>query len=571
MDVKQHIIELISRSSGAITTQEDVADSISDSPVADYGSTLPFKLAKKQNKNPVRLAEEIAGKIQSTKLIEKIQAVNGYVNFWLNRSEYTKKFLKEISERGKQYGGGQRKGRIILEHTSVNPTGPVHVGRLRNTIIGDSLRRILEYTGYDVETHYYVNDIGKQIAVIGAGRRQVEPSKEVGKEYGKYMPRKDYQLFSIYVPAYNKFEEDDEFKNRVQKLIQDAETGDKKALEKITAVARECLEGQKETFKRLDVRFDAFDYESKSITDGSAFKILEKARKSDYWRTADFGSGLDLSSFSIEKKSGLSVLIRGDGTTVYLTRDLAYHLKKEKLAGSKGILINVLGEDHKLEFAELKTILERILEFKADLKAVHYSFVSFEGEKFSTRKGKIASVDVLLDEAVEKALVEVRKRKIADESIAGMVGTGAVKFHIIKTHPNKQMMFNWSEALDFEGETAPYIQYAHARSCRILEKAGEWKPDDYSTTPENEEEWQLIRKLASFPEALEKSVDELRPDVVANYLLELTAAYGRFYMKCPVLDSGEKVRTRRLLLVKATRDIVKTGLSLLGIQAPERM
>jgi len=178
---------------------------------------------------------------------------------------------------------------------------------------------------------------------------------------------------------------------------------------------------------------------------------------------------------------------------------------------------------------------------------------------------------MLLDEAVEKALTEVKKRNMADESIAPKVGIGAVKFHIIKYHPNKQITFKWSDALDFEGETAPYIQYAYARSCRIIEKAGKLDDLEYDSMPENDEEWDLIKLLADFPIAIQRVVDELRPDILATYLLTLTAAYGRFYMKCPVLESDEEVRSRRIMIVKSVRDIIMKGLDLLGIDAPDRM
>ncbi|MFH1404115.1 MAG: arginine--tRNA ligase [Candidatus Altiarchaeota archaeon] len=566
MDARQHILEQLVKKAGSGVKLEDIVES----PVADYGSPVAFKLAKSRGENPVKIAVELAASIQPTSLIARVEAVNGYVNFHLDRAEYTRQFLGEF--KGADYGRGSKKERIILEHTSVNPTGPVHVGRLRNSIIGDSLRRILVYAGYDVETHYYVNDIGRQIAIIALGIEEgIMPSSEVESEYPKYMGKKDFQMFAVYVPSFARFEEDGDFKARVQELIRRAESGDSSSLEKITNAAKDCLEGQLESYSRMGISFNVFDYESDSIRDGSAFKVIGLAKASEHWVEEDFGSGLDLSSFGVEKKSGISVLARSDGTTVYLTRDLAYHLAKEKIAGPKGRIINVLGEDHKLEFRELKAILEGILGFTGRLEPVHYSFVSFEGEKFSTRKGRIASIDVLLDEAVEKALQEVRKREIADESIAPLVGVGAVKFHIVKTQPNKQITFRWGEALDFEGETAPYIQYAHARSCRMLEKAGEYDRENYSIDIEVDEEWALVKRLSSFPESVEKSAVELRPDVLATYLLALTSEYGRFYMKCPVLDSADDVKSRRLLLVESVRDVVKAGLGLLGIDAPERM
>jgi len=567
MDALKEIVKLLE----AATEMDVCIDDISDSPVADYGSPIAFKLAKDLKKNPLEIAKEICGKIKPCGVVSKVDEVNGYINFFLDRAVYTRQLLDEIHEQKDSYGGNISKGKIILEHTSVNPTGPVHVGRLRNTIIGDSIGKVLSFAGYDVETHYYVNVIGREIAIIALGKETgINPDEKVISNYPDHKEKKDFQMFALYVPSFKRFEEDESFKDEVFTLIKKAESGDKDSLKKITDIAKDCLIGQLESYKRMGISFDIFDYESDSIVNGTAFDIIEKASKSSYWVQEDFGKGLDLSSFGIEKKSGMSVLARGDGTTVYLSRDLAYHLEKEKLS-KDGRIINVLGEDHKLEFTELKTILVEILDFKAQLESVHYSFVSFEGEKFSTRKGNIASVDMLLDEAVEKALTEVKKRNMADESIAPKVGIGAVKFHIIKYHPNKQITFKWSDALDFEGETAPYIQYAYARSCRIIEKAGKLDDLEYDSMPENDEEWDLIKLLADFPIAIQRVVDELRPDILATYLLTLTAAYGRFYMKCPVLESDEEVRSRRIMIVKSVRDIIMKGLDLLGIDAPDRM
>jgi arginyl-tRNA synthetase len=201
--------------------------------------------------------------------------------------------------------------------------------------------------------------------------------------------------------------------------------------------------------------------------------------------------------------------------------------------------------------------------------------VNFEGEKFSTRKGRIAAVEALLDEAEEKAREEIEKRKIADQTIAPAIGIGAIKFSLVKIAPNKPITFRWSEALNFEGESAPYIQYAHARSCRILEKSKVKvegvKVGEVDCVLENDEEKLLVKTLSEFPETVENAVKNLRPDIIAQYMLKLTSAYGGFYMKCPVLDSEEKIMKRRLLLVDAVKKTIERGLGLIGIQAPERM
>ncbi|MFC2154795.1 arginine--tRNA ligase [Candidatus Altiarchaeota archaeon] len=481
--------------------------------------------------------------------------------------------MADIQKKNEDYGSGEKKKeKLVLEHTSVNPSGPIHVGRIRNTLLGDSLRRILTFSGFEVETHYYVNDVGKQIAIIAQGKQEKIPLKEdILSPYPNYKEKKDFTTLATYVSSNSLFEEDNSFQEKVQSLIQGAESGNKESLCLLKETASECLEGQKEIFDRLDVRFDSFDFESKYIENESARKIVERLRKTKYAKEIEGGFGLDLSDYGIEKRGGATILQRADGTTVYTARDLAYHLDK---GGQGDRLINVLGEDHKLQFQELNTILTEFLDYKTPLEPVHYSFVTFEGTKLSTRKGQTAPVDVLLDEAEEKAKTEIEKRKIASPDLAPDIGHGAVKYHILKTNPNKNITFRWEDALSFEGEAAPYIQYMHARSCRILEKAEEdptkIKVDEIDTKLDGEEK-ELLKSLAAFPEVSEKSAAQLRPDIMANYLYQLASNYSRFYKECRVLEEQEKVRDRRLLLVDCARIIIETGLSLLGIKAPNRM
>lgn len=546
---------------------------IKESTVADFCSTIAFRIAKETGKNPVEIAEDIASKTKVGDIIEEIKADRGYINFYLDYRNILPILAKEIKTKSGDYGRGKKKKeKIILEHTSINPSGPVHIGRLRNSLIGDSLARILRYSGYDVETHYYVNDVGKQIAIIAQGlREKIKPDEAAIKEYHKYHKKADFQIFFEYVAANRVFESDPEFAERVQKTILAAENGDEKALNQITDVANRCLEGQRQIFDKLEIRFDVFDYESKYIKNGAVKEVIDYLKNTEYARNEDNGLGLDLRSFGLERRGGISMLARRDGTSVYLTRDIAYHLEKLKLGDW---IINVLGEDHKFEFQELKTILTEIYKKKSRIDAVHYSFVNFEGAELSTRKGQTAPVDKLIDEAIAKAEKEIEKRGIASKEVAPSIGIGAIKYHILKTTPLKQITFKWSEALSFEGESAPYIQYAHARCCSILEKA-DIRSEDIKLRDITEdlmkEEDELIMELIKFPNKVESAAIELKPNIIATYLYELASAFSRFYKECPVLSAEKHVKERRLLLVDATRQVIKNGLTLLGIESPEQM
>jgi len=575
LTAKKQIIEVLKDLTGEALGLED----LEYSPHADLSSNVCFKLAKKFRKPPINLAEELALKIRPSGFIGRVEAKAGFLNFFLNFEAFGAHVLEGALRA--DYGKGlPRKERIVLEHTSVNPSGPVHVGRLRNSIIGDSLRRILSYAGFPVETRYWVNDVGKQIVIIALTLdKDITFSfrgpelDELKERYIQYAGKDDFEIFFEYVLGNRLYETDEKFKEAVEKLIKEAESGDKNQLEKIKKAARICLNGQKQTFDRLGFQFDFYDFESEEIESKRVFKVLEELKKTPYWTTKeDVGSGLDLSSLGIEKRSGLSVLARSDGTTVYLARDISYHLRKLERGD---IIINVLGEDHKLEFEELSTILTKILKVSKPVEAVHFSFVSFEGEKLSTRRGKTAPVDRLLDEAVSKAAEEIEKRGIAEKETAPHIGIGAVKYHILKTAPGKPITFRWEEALSFDGDAAPYIQYAHARSARILEKSGLGEKKLNAKNPDlsnlHPEEKTLIKALSLFPEKVASSAEGRKPHLLANHLYELASSYSRFYKECQVLVEDEKIRCRRLALVAAAKNTLNIGLNLLGIEAPERM
>jgi len=567
--IREEIKGLLEKASGESLMLEEIQESL----IADLTSTIAFRLASKLKRNPREIAEEITEKIKPSGSIKKVEAVNGYVNFFLNYSGIIIPLLKDLMNKKCEYGKSKKKNKkLILEHTSINPSGPLHVGRLRNSLIGDSLARILAFSGYDVETHYYVNDVGKQIAIIAQGIKEgVEPDKDAIENYRNYKEKEDFKIFFEYVSANRKFEEDPEFRKRVQEYIKRAESGDETALDEISNVARRCLEGQKEIFQKLGIHFDRFDFESDHIKRGDVSAVLEFLRKSKYAKTTQKGFGLDLKDFGLERREGISILARLDGTSVYLARDVAYHLQKSKLGD---LMINVLGEDHKFEFRELSTILKEIYKIKVPLEVVHYSFVNFEGEELSTRKGQIVPVDILLEDAINKAEIEIEKREIATKEVASVIGIGAIKYHILKTSPQKPITFRLEEALNFDGDAAPYIQYAHARCCSIIRRSemdlNKINVDEIDLNLERDEE-NLTRSILRFPEIVEKTANERRPNILANYLYQLSSEFSKFYKYCPVLPSEEKVKCRRLLLVDATRQVLNNGLNLLGIEAPERM
>ncbi|UZE92389.1 MAG: arginine--tRNA ligase [Methanosarcinales archaeon] len=534
---------------------------------ADLASSVAFRLVPKYKKSPGRIAEDISRKIRIPEktLVERAEAKGPYINFYVNR-EFLNQTALLILKEGEKYGSLPKKDkRIILEHTSTNPTGPLHVGRGRNPIIGDTLARIIRCAGYDVEIQYYVNDMGKQVATIVWGYDNIEQKALQKSERDK----PDYDIVRYYRKATQIVAEHPDAESQIAQILGRYESGNASTIEKFRTVVNKCIDGQRQTLERLDITFDRYVWESQFVIDGSVKKVLEKLKKTKYIKREDGALALDLTSFGVEKDF---VLTRFNGTTLYTTRDVAYHLWKFKHAD---VVINVLGEDQKLSMEQLKCAL-KILGLKKEPRIVFYSFVSLPEGRMSTRKGVVVNLDDLLDEACERAYIEVQKRRpeLSEKEkrdIAEVVGMGAVRFDIIKVAPEKMMTFKWEDALDFEKQGAPFIQYSHARACSILKKAGEIKHKFDPSLLTAPEEIELIKKMAFLPSIVDSTAQDLKPYVVATYARELAETFNQFYRAVPVLKVEDALRDARLALVDCARIVLANVLGLLGITAPESM
>ena len=539
----------------------------------DLTSTIVFQLAKRQNKNPKNIAEEIAHKISNSDLKDdvEVKAVNSYLNFYL-----TNKFYSEILPKIPDFKFEKRE-KIILEHTSINPSGPIHIGRIRNAIIGDCIGRLLKFCNYETETHYYVNDMGKQIAIIALARQKNLKNDLIElSDFIKNFVRNDYEILPYYLAGKEYYETSEKFKSQVDETIRKAESGDKQAINLMKETAKFCLEGQKQALENLDIKFDKFDYESEFVENGKVTEVINHLCPD---RKDNELAEINLDDYGIKREKGNIVIARSDGTSVYLARDIAYHLYKINLITSgKGKILNVLGEDHKQEFLELKTILEKNFDAnintKIELNAIFFSFVNFEGKKFSTRKGNIITIDELINDATEKAMNIMLEKGIATEGYED-IGIGGIKYALLKIDPQKQINFKLEDALNFEGDTACYIQYAYARICRIIEKSNmseeEIRKFNVSYQNVDEAELNLTRNLIKFYDIAEKAGSELKPNIIASYIYSLATLFSKFYDRCPVLNAEEDVKKRRLLLIILTKFVLKNGLNLLGIKTIERM
>ncbi len=516
----------------------------------DLSTNVAFKLAKRYKRNPIVIADELISKMNLSKFkyIEDVKNINGYINFYINYNIFAKELIDRVKKEGENYGRGKKKGeKVVIEHTSANPDGPLHIGHLRNAIIGDSLARILRFYGYDVETQYYVNDMGRQIAILVFGIKKFGLNKD---------KKKDHAIAEVYIKSNEYLERNKNFFEEIRRIMKEYEEG--KNREEIRRIVDHCLEGIRETLNRLDIVHDRFIYESDFVYNGDVERVIEILKNTKYYRENDV-CYLDLKEFGIDKEL---ILKRSDGTTLYITRDIAYHLYKLK---NFDIVIDIFGSDHKLAAKQLSTVL-KILNERAP-KFIIYEFITLPEGKLSTRKGTYIAVDDLIEECVKKAYEEVTKRrKDLDEDtrrkIAENLGIGSLKFYIARVSYERRITFNWNEVLNFERNSLPYIQYAYARICRILEKAR--VPENYEVKDLNENEKSLIKIVSKFPKIVKESAENLQINIIANYMIEVADAFHRFYNSDRII--GSEKEDFRLNLIYSVKVVLENSMNLLGIK-----
>ena len=529
--------------------------------LGDLASTIAFALTKKLRTSPPEVAADLVEKIEVPKIFSKVQNFGPYVNFFIDYNEFSKQLLDKVDD---SYGQLPATGeKIVLEHTSANPNGPLHIGHIRNSIFGDSLARLLKLAGRDVTTQYYVNDMGRQIAIIVCG------ITELGLKIEDYEGEKvDHKVGKLYYDANKAVEEDEKLAGKVDELIQKYEEGSDDELNAIfEQVVSTCISGMKQSLQRINIKHDDFVWEGQFVRSGEVDELVHYIQREGFTRENDV-LYIDLTDFNIEKEF---VLRRSNGTSLYSTRDLAYHKYKATLGDT---VLDILGSDHKLAAKQIRVIFEEIFR-QTPPEVIFYEFITLPEGSMSTRRGKFVSVDELIDEAVSRATDEIKSRNpdLSDDEVAPMaeeIGIGAVRFFIAKLSPEKHLTFKWDEALSFERGCAS-IQYAHARACKLLAKSGkdvsslsvsdEWEPNDV--------EKDLVRQIAKFPQVVEDCASKQRVHNITQYCQDLAGSFNKFYKSEQVI--GSDVEDTRLILVDRAKTTIKNALDILGVSAPRKM
>ncbi|MEM0128101.1 MAG: arginine--tRNA ligase [Thermoplasmatales archaeon] len=466
------------------------------------------------------------------------KTVGKFVNVVYNDNKFSLETIESVKS-GELFTFEKKDESVLVEHTSANPTGPLHIGRVRNSIIGDTISRLLRKYGFDVKTEYYVNDIGTQVEALLLSTDLFKDLK--------------------YTEAYRKiFDNFDLYKDQVEKLMLRAESGDEKFIKESRQKLNTFLKDVLSDLSELSIDFDIFIWESDFILDGSVRSLLERLR--DFLKDENGAKYID-------SGDGKIYLVRSNGTSVYFTRDVAHHILKSSRFNRS---IDVLGEDHREHYKKLEFVLG-LLGIKG-IQPVFYSFISTKEGKMSTRRGNVVYVRDFIEEAKGRAREEIisRRRDLSEEElqeISTKIGTAAVRYNIIKYSLEKPVTFDWSEALNFEGDAAPFVMYSYARGKSILSKVKEERDIVY---PFKEQEHPLLRMIALYPEVVEYAVSHMRPDRIAKYAFELASTFNQFYRDCEVIDSG-KEEGRRIEIVKAFTKVMEETFYILGIKPSDKI
>jgi len=560
-----------------------------------------FAFAKNLKKPPAEIASQIAHKL--TQLIESdsdlikivsVNSINAYVNIHASLNWILEWAIVDALNSPIDAGKSKSSGRhILLEHTSANPNGPFHVGRARNAILGDAMVRLHRCNGDTVTSEYYVDDMGKQVAILAWAIENLDENTvskilfdaemEADNNSNQWAGKPDHDRVRWYQAANIKLKEDNTIDEQLGEMVRLSEDGDLEMINRFEQAYKPVLDGMLETLSRLGITYDSFTSESKFILDGSVADISNLLSQSELCGTAENGAlYLELEKKGLGgNKSTKFFFQRSDGSSLYPTRDVAYHRWKWTQADN---LLNILGEDHRLQSKQVSAALDELNIQVPDV--LFYSFVKMPEGKMSTRRGNVIFMDDLILEAIEQARNAVTERRpdISNQQISEIseaVGISAVRFNVLRFNPDFGFTFKWEEALSFEANSAPFIMYSHTRTCSIVKKLtsegyniesllSDWKPNDIVESEHPPSYSNLIRALARFKDEVSNSVIQKRPNLFCSYLLELATCFNSFYRDCKILYDGG-INVNYLAVSEATRHLLRNGCNTLGIIPLEEM
>jgi len=523
-----------------------------------------FVLSKKLKKAPDKIASELAVELKPKDLIGKIYSVGPYVNFRVRKDKLAQVVLSQISEQGEGYGGDESgKGKsIVIDFSSPNIAKPFGVGHLRSTVIGHALYSLYAHLGYKCVGINHLGDWGTQFGKLMVAYQKWGDEKKLQSDPISV-------LYDLYVEFHEKAEKDPSLDQEARTWFKRLEDGEKEATDLWKKFKDQSLKEFERVYKMLGIEFDS--YAGESFYNEFMDSTIEDLKKAGLTKVSQDALIVDLEQYDLPP----CLLRKKDEATLYATRDIAAAVYRHRTYRFHKLLY-VVGAAQKLHFQQVFKVLELMgYPWSKDLVHVDFGWVLFKEKVMSTRRGTIVFLEDVLNRSVDLAL-NIIKEKNPDlkdkEKVAFDVGIGAVVFASLSTRRQKDVNFDWKDVLNFEGQSGPYVQYTHARLCSLIRKYGKpvRKDIDFALL-DTQEEHTIMKSLLDYPGQIRLAAESYEPSIVCSYLLDLCSVFNRLYQKERIITDNEDSTRARILLVEAVQTVVRSGLSLLGIRAPESM
>lgn len=564
MDIKQNIAKTIAANVGADAAE--LCEWLETPPNPDMGDVaFPcFKLAKTMRKAPNMIAASLAPALGEIDGISRIEPMGGYINFFADKTSFARTTLERVLDEGARYGGSDiGSGKTVcLDYSSINIAKPFHIGHLSTTAIGNALRRIYDHLGYKTVSINHLGDWGTQFGKMILAYKLWGDKETVEKGGVRAM-------MQLYVRFHDEAEKDDSLNDSARAWFKRIEQHDPEAVEIFEWFKAITLKEVGKTYDLLGIKFDS--YAGESFYEDKMQPVIDELREKHLLKVDNGASIVDLSEYSMPP----CLILRSDGATLYATRDLAAAIYRKNTYDFDKLLY-VVAYQQSLHFKQIFKVLELMgKDWVKDCVHVSFGMVSLTDGTLSTRHGRVVFLEDVLNAAIEKTL-DVIKEKSPDledkETVARQIGVGAVVWGVVYNGRIKDIVFSWDKALNFDGETGPYAQYTHARCCSVLRKAGGYDRAkvDYSALSD-EASSALVKAIAEFPAAVSEAAEKYEPYIISRSVINVCSCFNKFYYDNRIMDENEGVRNARLALTDAARNVIKTGLYLVGLEAPEKM
>lgn len=560
MDYKRYIAERVCVEG---LSAEEIAEAIAVPPDSSMGDfALPcFRFAKVMRKSPVAIAEELSKSYKTDEVIGEVSAVNGYLNFKVNKKGLAEEVLSRILQEGARYGASETGAgkTVCLDYSSVNIAKPFHIGHLSTTVLGGALYRIFQFLGYKAVGINHLGDYGTQFGkLISAYTRWGK--RELVEQGGIRA------LNELYVRFHREAEENPALDDEARAYFKKIEEGDKECLALFEWFKELTLKDVKIIYDLLDIKFDS--YAGESFYQDKMKPVVDELREKGLLKESQGAQIVDLEEYGMPP----CIILKSDGTSLYATRDMAAAIYRKQTYDFDKCLY-VVAYQQNLHFKQFFKVLELMgKDWAKDLVHVAYGMVSLEEGAMSTRKGNVVFLQDVIDQCIEKAyrIIDEKNPELENKrEVAQKVGVGAVVFGALYNSKIKDITFSYDKVLNFDGETSVYVQYTCARAASVLSRAE--KRGSFAVCLPCEQEFELLKVLGDFPETVRSAAEKYEPSYIARYCVDVAQKFNKFYFDCKILQAEEGVREYRLALTEATLQTLKNALSLLGIGVPEKM